>query len=61
MSEREALLEALRANVRLDGHEKECITFRKAILSRFSRLEWVLYSALGFAIMLLANMALKGV
>ena len=53
------VIEALRANVRLDGHEKECLQFRKEIRSRLNRIETILLSAVGSAILLLLNMVFK--
>lgn len=59
MSDSPALVEAIRANVRIDGHEKECATFRKAILGRLGRIETILISATGCGIMLLINAVFK--
>lgn len=66
MSSDAALMEALRANVRLDGHEKECAAFRKGIMDsiehqdvRLSRMEKILITCAGSAILLLLNSVFK--
>ena len=53
------VVEALRANIRLDGHEKECLQFRKEIRGRLNRIETILISAVGSGILILLNMVFK--
>ncbi len=57
--ENRALEEALRANLRLDIHEKGCTERQIELRRRLDRIEKILISCAGGAILLLVNTVFK--